>query len=81
MGASPAGSGSGHQVANDAGTGSGTTGKSRAFLDQVLDRSGDTLDWHVRIDAMLIKKVDDIGPQPFQRCLNRLTDVVGLMGS
>ena len=32
--------------------------------NQLLDRSCHVLDRHVRIDAVLIKKIDVIGPQP-----------------
>ncbi len=34
-----------------------------ALADQLLDRTGDILDRHVRIDAMLIEKIDHIGFQ------------------
>ena len=36
-------------------------------LDQVLHRAGDVLDRHVRVDAVLVEQVDDVGPEPLQR--------------
>ena len=37
-----------------------------ALGDQVLDRAGDVLDRHVRVDAMLIEQVDAVGSQPLE---------------
>ena len=37
-----------------------------AFGDQVLDRAGDILDRHVRIDAVLIEEIDAVGPQALE---------------
>ncbi|CAN5346229.1 hypothetical protein BH09PSE1_BH09PSE1_29960 [soil metagenome] len=48
-----------------------------ALGDQVLDRSGDVLDRHVRIDAVLIEQVDDIGAKALQRGLGDGADVFG----
>ena len=47
-----------------------------ALLDQVLHRAGDILDRHVGVDAVLIEEVDDVGPQPLQRRLGDLADVL-----
>ena len=47
------------------------------FLDQLLDRAGDILDRHVRIDAVLVEQVDAIGLQALERCLDDLLDVLG----
>lgn len=35
--------------------------------NQILDRASDVFDWDVRIDAMLIKNIDDIGTEAFER--------------
>ena len=45
--------------------------------DQLLHRAGDVLDRHVRIDAVLVEQVDAVGPQPLQRRLDHLPDVLG----
>ena len=40
------------------------------FLDQLLHRSRDLFDRHVRIDAMLVEQVDRVGAEPPQRVLD-----------
>ena len=51
-------------AANRFGAGLGQTEMFHlALADQLLDRTGDILDRHVRIDAMLIEKIDHIGFQ------------------
>jgi hypothetical protein len=44
--------------------------------DQILDRAGDVLDRHVRIDAVLVEQVDAIGPQALQRGVGHFSDVL-----
>ena len=48
-----------------------------ALLDQILHRSGDIFDRHVRIDAVLIEEVDDVGLQPLERSFGDFLDVLG----
>ena len=47
-----------------------------AFADQLLDRARDVLDRHVRIDAVLIEQIDDVGLEPLERSLGDLLDVL-----
>ena len=47
-----------------------------ARLDQLLDRSRHVLDRHVRVDAVLIEQVDDVDPEPLERGLDGLLDVL-----
>src|SRR5271166_1666050 len=47
-----------------------------ASADKVLHRARDIFDRHVRIDAVLIEKIDDVGFQPPERSLRHLPDVV-----
>ena len=46
-----------------------------AFRDQVLDRSCDIFDRHVRVDAVLIEKIDGIDLKTLERGLGNLLDV------
>jgi len=46
-----------------------------AFLDQVLHGSRHVFDRHIRIDAVLIKQIDDVGLQPLERCLGDFFNV------
>ena len=48
-----------------------------ALGDQVLDRARHVLDRHVRVDAVLVEEVDDLDPQPLQRRVADLADVLG----
>jgi len=48
-----------------------------ALPDEVPDRPGDVLDRHIRIDAMLIQQVDDVGLEPLERGFHDLLDVLG----
>ena len=48
-----------------------------ALLNQVFHRTGHVLNRHTWINAVLIKKVNHIGPEPFQRCIGHLFDVLG----
>ena len=48
-----------------------------ALLDQVLHGSGHVFDRHVRVDAVLIEQVDDVGLEPLERGLDDLLDVLG----
>src|ERR1019366_402770 len=47
-----------------------------AFLNQVLHRSSDVFDRHVRVDPMLIEQVDDINLESLERALGGLLDVL-----
>src|SRR5437588_10087953 len=47
-----------------------------AFLNQVLRRSRHVFNGHVRIDAMLIEQIDGVDPEPSQRALDGLFDVL-----
>ena len=47
-----------------------------ARLDQLLHRPGHVLDGHVRVDAVLIEQVDGIDPEPLERALDDLLDVL-----
>jgi predicted thioesterase len=40
------------------------------MLDQVLRRAGDVFDRHVRVNPVLIKRVDDIDLEPLKRALD-----------
>src|SRR5256885_2030240 len=46
-----------------------------ALLDEILHRASDVFDGHVRIDAVLIKQVNDAGLQAFERCFSDFLDV------
>ena len=48
-----------------------------AFLDQVPDGTGDFLDGHVRIDAVLVEQIDGLHPQPLERGFGDLLDMLG----
>jgi hypothetical protein len=48
-----------------------------AFRDQLLDRARHVLDWHVRVNAMLVEEVDGLDTQPLQRRVAHLADVLG----
>ena len=48
-----------------------------ALLNQFFHRTGHVLNRHTWINAVLIKKVNHIGPEPFQRCIGHLFDVLG----
>lgn len=48
-----------------------------AFPDQILDRARDVLDGDVRIDPMLIEKIDGLDLEPPERTLRGLPDVLG----
>ena len=48
-----------------------------ACLDQVLDRAGDVLDRHVRIDPVLVEQVDHVGVQALERGIRDGLDVFG----
>src|SRR5947207_7683998 len=45
------------------------------FLNQVLHGSGHVLDWHRRINAMLIEQIDRIDLESPERCFGDLLDV------
>ena len=46
-----------------------------ALPDQFLYRSSHIFDRHIRIDAVLIEEIDDIGPESLERGLGHLFDV------
>ncbi len=43
-----------------------------AFADQILHRARHVLDRHVRVDAVLVEQIDDVGPEPLERGLGDL---------
>ena len=47
------------------------------FLNQVLHRSRHVLDGHVRVNPVLVEKVDDVGSEPLERGLGHLLDMFG----
>src|SRR4051812_33820004 len=47
-----------------------------AGLNQFLDRTGNVLDGYLRVDAVLIEQVDDVGSQALQRALDGRLDVL-----
>ena len=46
-----------------------------ALLNQVLHRSRDVFDRHVRVDAVLVEEVDGLDLEPLERRLGDLLDV------
>jgi hypothetical protein len=46
------------------------------FPNQFLDRSCHVFDRHVRVNTVLIKKINDLDPEPIQRSLSNLLDVL-----
>ena len=48
-----------------------------ALLNQFLHRSRHIFDGHVGVNAVLIEKIDDIGPEPLERSLGDFLDVRG----
>ena len=49
-----------------------------AGLDEFLDRAGDVLDRHLRVDPVLVVEVDGVDAEPLQRAVDDLPDDVGL---
>ena len=47
-----------------------------ALLDQLLDRARHVLDRHLGVDPVLVEQVDEVGPQPTQRPVERLANVL-----
>jgi hypothetical protein len=47
-----------------------------ALRDQLFDRAGDVLDRDVRIDAMLVQKIDTVGAEAFERGVDDCLDVL-----
>ena len=47
-----------------------------ALLDKVLNRAGDILDRHVRVDPMLVEKVDGVDVEPLEGRFGDLLDVL-----
>ena len=48
-----------------------------AGVDEVLDSTGDVLDRHVGVDAVLVEQVDPLGVEPLQGVLGGGADVLG----
>jgi hypothetical protein len=48
-----------------------------AFADQLLHRARDVFDGHLRVDAVLVEKVDRIDLEPPERRLRHRADVLG----
>ena len=51
-----------------------------AGLDEFLDRTGDILDGHIRVDAVLVIEVDGVHAEPLQRAVDDLLDHLGPAG-
>src|ERR1700756_3424469 len=65
-------------TANRLGTGLGQTEVLYlSLLDQFLHGSRNIFNRHVRVDTMLIQKVDGVDVQSAQGCIRDLPDVVG----
>jgi hypothetical protein len=47
-----------------------------AFLDQILHRFGHIFDWHLRVNAVLIEKIDRVNAESLQRGFHGLLDVL-----
>ena len=47
-----------------------------ALSDQLFDRAGDVLDRDVRIDAMLVEKIDTVGAEALERAIDDCLDVL-----
>ena len=45
------------------------------LIHEVLDRAGDILDRHLRVDTVLVEQVDAIGAKALERTLDRELDV------
>src|SRR6476469_9077877 len=48
-----------------------------ALFDQVADSACDVLDRYVGIDAVLVKQVDGLDAEPFERAFDRRADMLG----
>src|SRR5205809_5369731 len=48
-----------------------------SLIHKIFDRARNILDRNLRIDAMLIQKIDAVRPQSLQRVLNDELDMVG----
>ena len=48
-----------------------------ACLDQLFHRAGNIFDWDVRIDAMLIEKIDVVCPETLETSIHHPLDVFG----
>ena len=46
-----------------------------ALLNQILHRSGDVFNRHVRVDPMLVEQIDHIGLEPLERAFDGFLDV------
>ena len=51
-----------------------------ALRNELLHGAGDVFDWHLWIDAVLVKEIDDIGPEPFQGCVGNFPDALRAPG-
>jgi len=45
------------------------------LVDELLHRSRDVFDGHVRVNAVLIEQIDDIGLESLEGCLGDFLDV------
>src|SRR6266478_4468964 len=48
------------------------------LLNQLLHRSGNIFDGHVRVDAVLVVQIDDVRLEPLERAFGRFLDVLWL---
>src|SRR5208283_2946352 len=44
--------------------------------DQVLDRTGNIFDRHIRITAVLVEQVNAVGLEPLERCIGDFTNTL-----
>jgi len=47
------------------------------LLNELFHGSGNVFDGHVRVNSVLIVKIDDVSLEPLERALDRLLDVLG----
>src|SRR5438128_12035211 len=47
-----------------------------ALFDQFFHRASHVFDWHVRINAVLIKQIDGIDLEALERCIRDLLDML-----
>ena len=48
-----------------------------ALLDQFFYGAGHIFDWHLRVNTVLVEKIDYLGPEPLERSLCNLFDMLG----
>lgn len=51
--------------------------KTFQLVDEIFDRTGDVFDGDIRVDAMLVEKVDALRAQTFEGFVSHVFDVIG----